>query len=341
MGIVDGLRRQLRTVIQWEDPAGDQLFYRWSNNGDEIKNASQLIVGPGHGCIFVYRGQIKSIMEREGVFNLKTANIPFWTTISKFLQFFESEHKTGFYFYKRTKILDQKWGTTSPIKYLDPIYNFPVGLRSYGNFSFKIETPELFFTTVIGDNSSYAVADLRAVMTARLTQRLSDHLAEKRLSYLEIDASRNELAENMIEQLSTDFSRFGLAITDFRIEGLDYDDESRTRINRIGDVAADVYAAQSAGLSYEELQKLGALKDAALNEGGAAGIGMGMGAGMGLGQMMGSTMASTPTTVVPESPDSNEKEIMEKLTTLKKLFEHNLITEEEYKSKKQLLLTAL
>ena len=338
MGFVDELRGQLRTVIQWDNPANDQLFHRWSTNGDEIKNASKLIVGPGHGCIFVHRGQIKSIMEKEGVFNLKTDNIPFWTTVSKFLQFFESEHKTGFYFYKRTRVLDQKWGTTSPIKYLDPIYNFPVGLRSYGNFSFQIIDPRLFFTTVIGDNSRYTVADFRAVMTARLTQRLSDYVAEQRLSYLQIDASRNELATSMIEKLSADFNRFGFAITDFRIEGTDYDDETQARINKIGDVAADVYAAKSAGLSYEELQKLGALKDAAKNEGGAAGIGMGMGAGMGMGQMMGSTMSSPQDT---SAQQTDEHEIMTKLATLKKLFHQELITAEEYKDKKQQLLAML
>lgn len=340
MGIVDGLKRQLRSVIEWENPDSDQLFYRWSSNGDEIKNASKLIIGPGHGCIFVYEGKIKAVLEQEGVFNLDTDNIPFWTTIKKFMQFFESEHKTGFYFFRRTKVLDQKWGTTSPIKYVDPMYNFPVGLRAYGNFSFRIDNPKLFFTSVVGDHASYAATEFRAVMTARLTQRLSDHLAEERLSYVEIDASRNEIATNMITRLSADFNRFGFSITDFRIEGLDYDAESQARINRIGDVAADAFAAKSAGLSYEELQKLDALKDAARNEGGAAGIGVGVGAGMGIGQMMSSSMAAEPKKDT-SPPSSTEDEITTKLVKLKKLFEQELITEEEYKVKKQQLLAQL
>ena len=340
MNIVDGLKRQLRSVIEWENPGVDQLFYRWSDNGDEIKNASKLIVGPGHGCIFVYQGQIKAVLEQEGVFNLATANIPFWTTIKKFMQFFESEHKTGFYFFKRTKVLDQKWGTTSPIKYIDPLYNFPVSIKSYGNFSFQIEDPKLFFTSVVGDHTNYTISDFRAVMVARLTQRLSDHLAEKRLSYVEIDATRNEIANDMIARLTADFNRFGFRLTDFRIEGLDYDDESKARINRVGDVAADIFAAKSAGLSYEELQKLDALKDAAQNEGGAAGIGVGVGAGMGIGQMMSNSM--TPQAGQQSSSTSSAgDDITAKLVKLKKLFEQELITEQEYSTKRQELLAQL
>lgn len=110
MGLFDGLKRQFRSVIQWENPEADALFYQWSDNGDEIKDASKLIVGPGQGCLFVYQGKVEALIEQEGMVNLKTDNIPFWTTLSKFMQFFESEHKVGIYFFKRTVILDQKWG---------------------------------------------------------------------------------------------------------------------------------------------------------------------------------------------------------------------------------------
>lgn len=57
---------------------------------------------------------------------MATDNIPFITTISKIMQAFESENKVGIYFFKTTIITDQKWGTKSPVKYIDPIYKFPV-----------------------------------------------------------------------------------------------------------------------------------------------------------------------------------------------------------------------
>mgnify|MGYP000554050725 CR=1 FL=1 len=71
-----------------------------------------------------FKPQLTAVIEEEGIVSLLTSNIPFWTTITKFMQAFESEHKVGLYFYKRTRILDQKWGTLSTIKYDDPKVQF-------------------------------------------------------------------------------------------------------------------------------------------------------------------------------------------------------------------------
>lgn len=142
MAIWNTIKGQLRSVIQWDDCQPGELFELWSQNGDEIKNASKLIVNPGQGAIFVYEGKIQAVHLEEGLYDLKTANIPFVTTLSKYMQAFESEHKVGIYFFWRTQFLNQKWGTTSLIKYLDPVYKFPVGLRAFGNFSFQITRPQ-------------------------------------------------------------------------------------------------------------------------------------------------------------------------------------------------------
>lgn len=286
MALWEGIKRQLRSVIEWKNPHEDELFYRWSSNGDEIKNASTLIIQPGQGCIFTYEGKIVSIIEDEGSVSLLTANIPFWTTITKVMQSFESEHKVGLYFFKRTKILDQKWGTKSPIKYQDPIYDFPVSLKAYGNYSIKISDPKLFFVQVVGGADLYTISDLRDVMMDRLIHPLSDYLAEEKLSYADIDANRNEISVELVKILQKEFEKLGFILVDFRIEGSDFDKDTISRINKIANVNADIHAAKSAGISYTQLQKLDALKDAANNEVGAAGIFMGAGAGNTLAQDM-------------------------------------------------------
>src|ERR1700692_462795 len=99
---------QLRSVIQWQNPSTEVIFEKWSSINDEIKNASKLIVGPGQGCIFVYEGKVQGIYTQQGIVELQTANIPFWTTISKFMQAFQSEHKVGLYFFKTTQLVDFK-----------------------------------------------------------------------------------------------------------------------------------------------------------------------------------------------------------------------------------------
>lgn len=334
MAIIDGLKRQLRSVIEWQNPEPDTLFTQWSENGDEIKNASKLIVGPGQGCIFVYEGQVKAVIDRQCLINLQTDNIPFWTTIKKFMQFFESEHKVGIYFFRTTKILDQKWGTTSLVKYQDPKYHFPVGLKAYGNYSYRISEPEAFFVGVVGSHNRVGIDEFRKIISARIIQPISDYLAECGYSYADIDANREEIARGIGIKLAIVFRKLGFSVSDFRIEGTDFDDDTLRRINRIADLTAEAQAAQTVGLDYAKVQQLDAMRDAARNQSGAAGAGMGLGAGMALGQNMVQGMAEAP-------PKADSADIAAKLAQLKQLYEAELISEAEYGAKKQELLTKL
>jgi len=360
MALWDKVKGQLRSVIEWENPAEGDLFYRWTENGDEIKNASKLIVGPGQGAIFVYEGKVESVLIDEGMVDLETANIPFWTTITKFMQAFESEHKVGIYFFKTTKIVDQKWGTPSVIKYQDPKYNFPVGLRAFGNFTFQIKDPGGFFVNVTGAVASYGVDDFRQVMASRFVQPLTDYFAEAQLSYADIDAQRNEIAEGLTINLQKDFDKLGFTLADFRIEGTNFDEDTMNRINRIADMSAEAQAAKAAGIDYSQLQQLEAMREAARNEGGGAGMGMGLGAGMGFGNMMAGAMAQNymgqpgqqqapqggqaPQTgqtppAAPAAPAAADP--MAKLQQLKQMLDGELISQEEYDAKKKDILSEM
>jgi len=336
MGIFSTIKQQFRSVIEWKDPDPNALFFRWSDMGDEIKNASKLIVGPGQGCIFVYQGKVESITTEEGMIELQTDNEPFWTTLSKFMQGFTSEHKVGIYFFKITKILDQKWGTPSLIKYQDPVYKFPVALRAFGNYSFKITAPGPFFTQVVGGQSTFTVEEFRKVMGSRIIQPLADFLAEKSYSYADIDAKRNEISDGLAEQLGLEFGKLGFALDDFRIEGTSFDEDTMRRINRIADMNAESQAAAAAGLSYAQLQQLDAMKAAAANPGGAAGMGMGMGAGAAFGQMMAQGMQTPAAQAAPAAEDP-----VEKLGKLKKMLDNGLISQEEYEIKKKDILSKM
>lgn len=89
-------------------------------------------------------------------------------------------------------------------------------------------------------------------------------------------------------------------------------------------------AAEQAGLSYVELEKLRALRDAARNEGGLAGAGLQLGVGMEIGKK------------INEQTDSflsaGNTAVTEKLRKLKILLDEKIITQEDYDAKKRELL---
>ncbi len=335
MALFSALKEQFRSVIEWNDTDPLDLVHIWSLNGDEIKNASTLIVNPGQGCIFVYKGSIRAIIQTPGSYPIATGNIPFLTTLSRIMQMFESEMKVGFYFFKTTCILDQKWGTTSPIKYLDPVYSFPVGLQAFGNCSYCIKDVRALFLTVIGTVNMFSVNDMRSILIDRLVQPITAYLAKARYSYADIDGHRLEIAQAIFTDLTNEFATLGLELSDFRIEGTNFDDATMKRINRIADMSADVQAAKETGLSYSDVQRLEALRDAARNESGAAGAGVALGAGIGLGN----TMASQSHQENAHSPTAEDPSI--RLQKLQNLHIKKLITDSEYETKRQEILNSL
>ena len=325
------LKNQMRSVIQWEVPREYQLFYKFTERGDELKNASKLIIQPGQGCLFTYEGKIEGVFDEEGIHDLKTANKPFITTLKKFMNAFESEHKTGIWFYRKAEMLNIRWGTRIPITYNDPVYGFPVNLRSYGNYSLRITEAENFFRNVIAGQQDYFVDQLQEVLLSRITQPISNYLANAKFSYAEIDSNIVHIAGEAQQQTIQIFKDLGFELTDFRIEGTSFDQVTNDRIAEISDVQADVKAAGIAGVDFAELQRLKAMRDAAKNEG-MAGASMGMFAGMEMGKNMNDT---------PNQTSSSGTDVRSKLKELKTFFEDDLISEEEYLEKKKQLLKDL
>ena len=245
---------------------------------------------------------------------------------------FESEHKVGLYFFKTNQLADIKWGTNSAIKYEDPKYKFPVGLRAFGNFSIQIEDPEWFFVNLMGSRSQLMIGDIRDLFVSRFIQPMTDYFANAKYSYAEIDSHRLEISTEILTKIQKDFGQLGFVLQDFRIEGTSFDDDTISRINRISDVSADTQAANLAGLSYSQLQQLQALKEAAKNPGGI-GVAMGMGLGVGFGQQTQSAIANTVASAGDE-PGLRLKKV-------KDLLDQGLISQEEFEQKKKEILSKI
>ncbi|WP_282074173.1 SPFH domain-containing protein [Maribacter aquivivus] len=327
------LANQYRSVIQWEDPNEKELFIKFTESGDEIKNASKLILQPGQGCILTYEGKVQSVLVEEGTYDLKSDNTPFLTSVKKFLSLRDgSEHVMGIWFYRKADILNMRWGTRVPIAYTDPIYTFPILLSAFGNYSIRITKPQWFFENVIAGQEIYCHSHLKEIFISRVTQPITDYLANAKFSYVDVDSNLNTIAVEAKEKTASVFTDLGFEVLDFRIEGSQFDKDTLARIAKISDVQADVLAAKITGVEYTEMQRIAAMRDAANNESGAAGMLMGFNAGaQGNSTMNQGSLEQQPAT---DSP-------LIKLKKLKELFEMELISENEYTDKKKAILDSM
>jgi membrane protease subunit (stomatin/prohibitin family) len=192
---------------------------------------------------------------------------------------------------------------------------------------------------VVAGKERYFISDLRDILVGRILQSISDALAGARLSYAEIDAKRDELSADILARLGPEFGKLGFEASDFRIEGTDFDAETKERINRIAGTIADTHAATAAGLSFTEMQRVEAMRDAAKNEGGGAGVGMGLGAGIGMGEYMAGALGGAAAAAKP--PAGADASVAGRLRTLDQLLREKLIDEAEYQSKRKEILAGL
>ncbi|RZK38212.1 MAG: SPFH domain-containing protein [Pedobacter sp.] len=327
MGIGSFFRDQLSRIIDWKDQPSDILVWKFPSVNDEIKNASKLIVSPGQGAILVYEGKVVDHLSEEGLFDLETDNHPFLTTLLNLRTNFESEHKLKIWFYRRAEVTNQGWGTPQMIKYMDPFYKIPVELGANGSFSFVISNPLYLFSNVIGAKDTYTVAEARQLLQNRFPENLSSVLAQSGISYQQIDAQLPALSLLIKEQLNPELNKLGFELTDFKLNGTVFDQSTKERISKVADITAETMAAGEGGLSYVEMEKLKALRDAARNEGGLAGAGLQLGVGMDLGKTFNAAKEETPV--------KNDSDPVARLKMLKSLLDEGIITQEEFAAKKK------
>jgi len=333
MGLGDFFKRQLSQVIEWKDQNTALLVYKFPSTNDEIKNASKLIVAPGQGAILVYEGKIADNLTATGIYDIESDNHPFITTLLKLRTNFESEHKLRVYFYRTAENVNLNWGTSQAIKYMDPIYKIPVELGANGSFSFNIADPLHLFNNVIGSRDVYTVDEAKQLLQSRFPQGISSTLAKSSISYQKIDSQLPELADSVKELLNAEAANLGLTLTDFKINGTIFDAGTKDRIDKVANITAEAMAANEGGLTYVELEKLRALRDAARNEGGLAGAGLQLGVGMEIGK--------TFDVAKEEQLNAPTVDAVTKLQQLKLLLDEGIITQEEFDAKKKEWLAKL
>ena len=330
---------QKRDVIRWENPNPDLLAWKWEHEFDEIKNNSSLIIDPGLAAIFIKNWKIEAVETKSWKWSLETENTPFITSLKNILSGFESHEKASVFFLKIHEITNQKWGTPNSVTYIDPTYDFPVELRAFGNFSFKIIDLENFWTNYLWNRNQVLVDDIRMLITDRIVWNIASIFASKKISYNEIDSKTLEIAETLRDATKTDFEKLWLELVDFRIEDINFTDKTQNFIDKITDKKADVWAINaSANISsdamknYKEIENLWIMRDAANNswtwwDAMWAGIWMAMWMKM--------------TENMQNSTKNEESDFEAKLERLKNLLDKWLISKEDYEAKKKDILNEM
>ena len=273
------INSQLIDVIEWTDSSSNTMVYRYDNMGKEIMMGAQLTVRESQVAVFVNEGKIADVFQ-PGRYELSTQNMPIMTALKSWKYGFNSPFKAEVYFVTTKQFLDLKWGTSNPVMMRDKEFGM-VRLRAFGIYSFRVADPVVFLKEVFGTTELMTVEGVEGQIKRTVVSALSDIIAQSNIAALDLAANYDELGQFALNALQPRFAQLGLKMESFVIENISLPQEveaamdKRTSMGVVGDLN-----------KYTQFQAAEALRDAAQNEGGAAGMGAGLGAGMAMGQMM-------------------------------------------------------
>ena len=287
MGILGSLgnivRGQLIDVIEWKDPDQNTMVYRYDCGGKEIMMGAQLTVRESQVAIMVNEGQLADIFT-PGRYELQTQNMPILTALKSWKYGFNSPFKAEVYFINTKQFIDQKWGTSAPVMMRDAEFGM-VRLLAHGIYSFKVGDAKVFLKEVFGTNGLYTTDYVTGQIKRTIASGLSDAIAQSKIPALDLAANYDELGNYALKVLGQRIAPLGLELCSFVIENISLPDEvqkamdQRTSMGVVGDLN-----------KYTQFQAAAAMRDAANNQNGAAGLGVGMGAAAMMSQMMNGAM---------------------------------------------------
>ncbi|MGO9437335.1 MAG: SPFH domain-containing protein [Terracidiphilus sp.] len=271
------LGKQFIDVIQWSEPEDGMLAYRYPMQDMEIQNGGQLTVRESQLAAFVNEGKIADVFG-PGLHTLDTRNLPLLTDLLNWDKEFESPFKSDVYFFSTRLQIDQKWGTSTPITIRDKEFG-AVRLRGYGIYSYKISDPRIFFTKVTGTRARFYATELEGQLRDTIVARMTDIFASSDVSFLDMAKNQAALGQKIAEQMKPAFAALGLELDQFVVESISLPDE----LTKVMDQRIGMSMAGDLG-RFTQFEAAESLEEAAMNTGGAAGMGVGLGAGAAMAQ---------------------------------------------------------
>jgi excisionase family DNA binding protein len=267
-------------VVEYANEMKDELVHRFPEEGvADLRIGSQVIVRESQKAVFYRDGKALDVFG-PGRHTIATANIPLLVDLVGKAFNNRTPFVAEVYYVSVKDFADRKWGTPQPIIVRNPGMGLGVALlQGFGTYSYQIKDAQQFVTQLVGAQGAYKTDEIENRLRIMLLSKLQDILGETtgKKSVVELIGLTEELGAGVRAKAQDDFAAIGLLLKSFYIGNLKPSDKSAEELRAMGMLDMT---------TYTQLQAADALRDAAKNPSGGAGLTAGIGAGMGLGNVI-------------------------------------------------------
>ena len=270
-----------------------------NTKGDDnvISNGSVIAVADGQCMLIVDQGKIVDMCAVAGEYTYDMSSEPsiftgdlgegiknvFNNMANRFTFGGEAPKDQRIYYFNTKELIGNKYGTPSPVPFrvVDQRagIDIDVGIRCFGEYSYHISNPMLFYTNVCGNVSeAYSRDRLDSQLKTELLTALQPAFArigEDGIRYSQLPGHTLELADALNEVLSKKWRDLrGIEIVSFGVSSVTADEDDEKMLKELQRNAAFMDPTRAA--AHLVGSQGDAMKMAANNQGGAAMAFMGM-----------------------------------------------------------------
>ena len=302
-------------------------------NDNIITNGSVIAVADGQAMMIVDQGKVVEFTAEPGEFTYDASSEPtifcgdlgtgimetFKTVGKRFTFGGEKAKDQRVYYFNLKELVGSKYGTPSPGPFRVVDRNigldWEISVRCFGEYSFHICDPLLFYTNVCGNiTEDYTRDRLEGQMKTELLTALQPafaRISEMGIRYSSLPAHTMELADILNQVLSKKWRELrGIEIVSFGVSSIKASEEDEKMLKDMQRTA--VFSNPNMAAAYDVMARGDAMKAAASNTAGAATgfMGMGMAQNMGGGTnaaqlfQMGQQQAAAPASAPAPAAES-------------------------------------
>ena len=303
------MKDQWLDLIKCDNMDMDTLMVKQTTKTNQISKGSRILVAPGQAVVIYDSGVILDASAEEGVYTFDQSSSPsffggqFGPVFKEMWQRFTyggtPAKEQAVFFFNIKEILDNKFGTATPIPFQDWSHAIPnqmtgsmspmgVNVRCYGKYTFRLDDIAAFMRIHAGTGTVIKKGDITEQMRSEVIAAFQNVLNEMgnsqhRVPVLELPSYTDEMKQVMDERVFDEPIRArGVRLVSFTVESVSLDDASQAKIDR--------YEFSSNSM-MQQGKIIEAIGDAANNPNGPAGAFMGLGMmNAGTGGMTGGVM---------------------------------------------------
>jgi membrane protease subunit (stomatin/prohibitin family) len=163
----------------------------------------------------------------------------------------------------------------------------------------RVSDPGTFVRQLVATDPNFEMYEISNQLRNTIVARFVDVIGQAKIPVLDMAGNYDKMSRLCLEKIGPDLQTMGMTLTLFYIENISLPPEveqaldKRTQMGVLGDLG-----------QYTKFQTAEAIRDAAKNPGGVAGVGVGLGAGLSMGQQMTGAMGVSNPAAPPPLPQA-------------------------------------